>query len=351
METRLAVLADLVGGQLVGDPLLAITGGATLDTAGPTEISLADSIERFKQAGGTQAAAVVVPHDFPLEDRAGIAVGDVAGAFAKIVCHFRPQRSVRRCGISPHAIIDSSAQIGENVDVHAGAIIEEDVVIGDRVTLHAGVKIMAGCRLGEDVTIYPNAVLYHDTTVGPRCTIHAAAVIGAFGFGYDTKDGQHTICAQLGNVEIGADVEIGAAAAIDRGTYGPTTIGAGTKIDNLVQVAHNCRIGRHNLLCSQVGIAGSTSTGDYVVLGGQAGVRDHVHLGQGAMLGAMSGVMNDVPGGEYWVGVPATPAREQMYKQGALTKLPEMRKQLKRLERTVEQLAETSARREPPAAA
>lgn len=351
MEMQLAKLAELVGGQLDGDPKLIITGAATLEIAGPADISLADSAERIKKASGTQAAALVVPQDFTTDDRASITVGDVAEAFAKIVCHFRPQRETRRIGISPHAIIDTSVQLGEDVDIHPGAVIGEDTVIGDRVTIHAGVNVMAGCQIANDVTIFSNAVLYDDTIVGARCIIHAGAVIGAYGFGYDTKNGQHLLSAQLGNVEIGEDVEIGAASTIDRGTYGPTTIGEGTKIDNLVQVAHNCRIGTHNLFCSQVGIAGSTSTGDYVVLGGRAAVRDHVHIGQAAILGAMSGVINDIPGGEYWVGVPATPAREQMYKQGALTKLPEMRKQLKRVEKLVERLAETSDRLEPPAAA
>ncbi len=351
METQLADLAQLVGGEIIGDGAVTIHGAATLATARPGEISLADSADRLKEIGESQATAVVVPHDVALTDRAGIAVDDVHAAFATIVCHFRPRRETRRIGISPDAIVSPTAQLGEDVDVHPHAVIEDDVVIGARATIHAGVKIMAGCRFGDDVTIFPNAVIYEGTIVGPRCIIHANAVIGAYGFGYNTKDGRHELSSQLGHVEIGADVEIGAGTTIDRGTYGPTTVGEGTKIDNLVQIAHNCRIGRHNLLCSQVGVAGSSSTGDYVVMGGQAGLRDHIHIGQAAMLGAMSGVMNDVPGGEYWVGVPATPAREQMYKQGALTKLPEMRKQLKQLQKKVEQLSESRSRLEPPAAA
>jgi UDP-3-O-[3-hydroxymyristoyl] glucosamine N-acyltransferase len=351
METQLADLAQLVDGEIIGDGAVILHGAATLATARAGEISLADSADRLKEIGESQAAAVVVPRDVSLTGRAGIAVDDVHAAFAKIVCHFRPRRKARRIGVSPQAIVSSTAQLGEDVDVHPHAVIEDDVVIGARSTIHAGVKIMAGCRFGDDVTIFPNAVVYEDTIVGPRCTIHANAVIGAYGFGYNTKDGRHELSAQLGYVEIGADVEIGAGTTIDRGTYGPTTIGEGTKIDNLVQIAHNCRIGRHNLLCAQVGIAGSSSTGDYVVMGGQAAVRDHVHVGRGAMLGAMSGVMNDVPGGEYWLGIPATPGREQMYKQGALAKLPEMRKELKRLQKKVEGLAEGRSRLEPPAAA
>ena len=177
---------------------------------------------------------------------------------------------------------------------------------------------MAGCRIGRGATIFPNAVLYENTVVGPRCVIHAGAVLGAYGFGYETVDGRHTLSAQLGNVVLGADVEIGAGTTIDRGTYGPTVIGEGTKIDDQVMIAHNCRIGRHNMLCSQVGIAGSTSTGDYVVMAGQVGVRDHVHIGERAVLGAMAGVINDVPDGARMIGIPATPEREQKLKQAAL---------------------------------
>lgn len=136
---------------------------------------------------------------------------------------------------------------------------------------------MAGCVIGKDTTLFPNVVLYEDTHVGDRVILHAGAVIGAYGFGYREIDGQHTLASQLGNVVIEDDVEIGACATIDRGTYGATTIGAGTKIDNLVQIAHNCRLGQHNLICSQVGIAGSTTTGDRVVMAGQVGVRSCPH--------------------------------------------------------------------------
>ena len=152
------------------------------------------------------------------------------------------------------------------------------------------------------------------------------------------------LSAQLGNVVLGADVEIGAGTTIDRGTYGPTTIGEGTKIDDQVMVAHNCRIGRHNMLCSQVGVAGSTTTGDYVVMAGQVGVRDHVHIGDRAVLGAMAGVINDVPDGCRMIGIPATPERDQKIKQAVFSKLPEMRRQLKQLEATVEKLVGPSPR-------
>jgi len=280
-----------------------------------------------------------------------IQVDDVHQAFAVIVARFRPSRGVRRMGISPHAVISPTATLGKDVDVHALATVGDDVEIGRGATIHSGVHVMAGSKVGPDVTIYPNAVLYENTIVGPRCVIHAGAVLGAWGFGYCFEEGRHQLSPQLGNVILEADVEVGAGTTVDRGTYGPTIIGEGTKIDNLVMVAHNCRIGRHNMLCAQVGIAGSTTTGDYVVMAGQAGVRDHVHVGSRAMLGAKAGVMHDVPDGARVVGIPATPEREQMVKQAVFSRLPEMRQQLKKLQRTVDQLAEASRPAEPADAA
>ncbi len=198
---------------------------------------------------------------------------------------------------------------------------------------------MAGCRLGENVTVYPNAVLYENTTVGPRSIIHSGVVLGCHGFGYRYFEGSHKPAAQLGYVQVGCDCEIGAGTTIDRGTYGPTIIGDGTKIDNLVMIAHNCRIGRHNMICSQVGIAGSTITGDYVVMAGQVGVRDHVRIGEGAILGAKAGVSADVPAGAHVFGIPAIAERDQKIQFAAISKLPDMRRQLKALQQAVDELA------------
>lgn len=338
MQATLAELARLVDGRLAGDGGLAITGAASLGDAQPGEITLVDGAEKGHRLARSQASAVVAPLGYSPEAMAAIQVPDVHLAFSKIIGFFRPARPKRRLGISPQAVISPSAKLGRDVDIYPYVTIGDDVEIGDGVTIQAGVQVMAGSKIGPGTTIFPNAVLYEDTIVGPRCVIHASAVLGAYGFGYSFVDGHHRLAAQLGNVILEADVEIGAGTTVDRGTYGPTIIGAGTKIDNQVMVAHNCRIGKHNLLCSQVGIAGSTATGDYVVMAGQVGVRDHVHIGDGAVLGAMAGVINDVPAGARLVGIPATPEREQMVKQAALAKLPEMRKQLKALQGMVDKL-------------
>lgn len=338
MEARLTELAALVQGRLTGDGNIVVHGASPLDRAGPGEITMLDRAERAQQLDTCRASAVVVPPGVAAGPIPAIEVTDVHRAFAAIVAHFRPPRPPRRPGISPMAIISPTAKLGKDVDVYPLATIGDDVEIGDGSTIHSGVHIMAGCRIGPQVTIFPNAVIYENTVIGPRCIIHAGAVLGAYGFGYSFQGGCYQLSAQLGNVVLGADVEIGAGSTIDRGTYGSTTIGDGTKIDNQVMVAHNCRIGRHNTLCAQVGIAGSTTTGDYVVMAGQVGVRDHVHIGDQAVLGAMAGVINDIPDGARVVGIPATPEREQMIKQAALTKLPEMRRQLKQLRAIVDQL-------------
>ncbi|MCE9546363.1 MAG: UDP-3-O-(3-hydroxymyristoyl)glucosamine N-acyltransferase, partial [Planctomycetia bacterium] len=335
MATSLAELARLTGGRLIGDPTVMIEGAAPLGVATAHQITFIDSQLRERQLSGSPAAAVVVPAALAPASHPAIQVDNVHAAFATIVRHFRPARTAPRIQVSPAAQVSPQAVLAENVDVHAGAIIGDDVTVGAGSTIHANVSIMAGSRIGRDVTIFPGAVLYENTIVGDRAILHAGAVLGAYGFGYDSSSGRHILSAQLGYVEIGADVEIGAATTIDRGTYGPTSIGEGTKIDNQVMIAHNCRIGRHNMICSQVGVAGSTTTGDYVVMAGQVGVRDHVHIGARAILGAKAGVSHDVPDGVCMIGIPATPEREQKLKQAALAKLPEMRKEMRRLQRLV----------------
>jgi UDP-3-O-[3-hydroxymyristoyl] glucosamine N-acyltransferase len=339
MTYTLSDIAKRVGGSLVGNGAIAIEGAAVLADAGPRDITLIDTAEKAARLVNPQAAAAIVPRGVACDKLATIEVDDIHTAFLQLVTLFRPERVSRRIGISGKATVSALARVGKDVDVHPYVTIADDVEIGDRSTIHAGVHIMAGCKIGAGVTIYPNAVLYEDTTVGAESTIHAGAVLGAHGFGYKFVEGRHVLAAQRGWVEIGANCDIGACSTIDRGAYGATVVGEGTKIDNMVMVAHNCRIGKHNMLCSQVGIAGSTTTGEYVVMAGQVGVRDHVHIGRGAVLGAMAGVINDVPEGRRMIGIPATEEREQKVKQASLAKLPELRKQLKSLQATVDKLA------------
>jgi UDP-3-O-[3-hydroxymyristoyl] glucosamine N-acyltransferase len=338
MPTRLAELANLVQGNVVGDGQVLVRGAAPLTTARSGEITFIDQPDKLRLVSGCQAAAVVVPGNLVPASHPAIQVTDIHAAFATIVTHFRPRRQSRRVGVSPRAVVSPSAVIAGDVEIHPGATIGDDVEIGAGSTIHSGARVMAGCRIGLGVTIFPNAVLYEDTIVGPRCIIHAGAVVGAYGFGYKQVNGRHQLASQLGFVELGPDVEIGAGATIDRGTYGPTIIGEGSKLDDQVMIGHNCRIGRHNLLCSQVGVAGSSSTGDYVVMAGQVGISDHIHVGDRAVLCAKSGVSNDVEPGTMMFGYPASPLREQRRCIAVYHKLPEMRQQLRDLEKTIEAL-------------
>jgi len=338
MPTALGELARLVGGELRGDARIQLTGAATTDVARPGEITLADHPDRARGLVASLASAVIASPEVDCGGKPAIVVADVHAAFATAVRHFRPLRIAPRIGASPQAVISPSARLGANVDVHPGATICERVLIGAHSTIHSGARIMADSVIGSGVTIFPNVVLYENTRIGDRATIHAGTIIGAYGFGYRQVDGRHLLSAQLGHVEIAADVEIGAGTTIDRGTYGPTVIGEGTKIDNLVMIAHNCRLGRHNLICSQVGVAGSTTTGDYVVMAGQVGVRDHVHIGDRAVLCSKAGVSNDVRSGEEMLGSPAAPLRQAKLQMAAVAKLPEMRRQFRIMQRQLNEL-------------
>ena len=350
MNFVLSDLADLVDGKVSGRADLPIHDAAIIRDAVQGDITLADNPKLEAALSISKASAVVVPPDFQPTGLPTITVTNVHESFAKIVSALRPPCEHRATGVSTAAHVSPSAELATNVVIHPGAVIGDGVRIGADTVIHSGVTVMAGSSIGKETVIFPNVVLYEQTVVGDRVLIHAGAVIGAYGFGYDTRDGRHQRRAQLGFVVIEDDVEIGASSTVDRGTFSATRIGAGTKIDNLVMIGHNCRIGRHNLLVSFVAIAGSCTTGDYLVMGGQAGLRDHIEVGHKVMIGAQSGVMRDIPDGEVHVGTPATPEREQMLMLAAVAKLPELRKQFKALQKQVREIEVRLASSRPEAA-
>jgi UDP-3-O-[3-hydroxymyristoyl] glucosamine N-acyltransferase len=324
-------LAELVQGKIQGNEDLEIANARTLGEAQPGDITFVENEKRLNQLHQCPASAAVVPLTVPANGKAVIQVADPLMAFVKIVRHLHCRPEPGAHGIDPKAQVHSSVVLGENPSIYPLACIGEGTILGARCKIHSGVVIGRYCRIGDDVTIYPNAVLYDDTILGDRVIIHANAVLGADGFGYRLHQGRHVKVPQLGRVEVGNDVEIGACTTIDRGAFQATRIGEGTKIDNLVMVAHNCQIGKHNLFVSQMGIAGSSSTGDYVVAAGQVGIADHVHIGTGAVLGAKCGVSKDIPAGQKSLGAPATPERDQKRILMSLEKLPEMRKDLRKI--------------------
>ncbi len=341
---HLSDLAGRVGGELVvGNPSISITGAAPLVDAVAGEITLIDDPKYLDILKSSSASAVIASKRLEGFSVPQILVPKVHDAFATICGLFRPTYAFPGRGVHGSACVHPLATVASDCWIDAFASIDSDCSLESGTRIGRGVTVMAGCRIGRDCQIFPGVTLYPGTILGDRVILHAGVVLGAYGFGYRMSDGKHQLASQLGWVEIGDDVEIGANSCVDRGTYGATRVGSGTKIDNFVQIGHNCRIGKHNLICAHVGIAGSSSTGDYVVLAGQVGVRDHVHIGDKSMVGAQSGVAYDIEANQVVLGSPAIPRFEQAQQFAAISKLPEMRKSLKRLETQVQSLVQTKA--------
>lgn len=343
MEMTAKEIADLVGGQLLGDPAVRIDDGQPLHVAQKNHLVFVSKPTYLRKLAQSNAGVCIVPEVLSDElprglDCTYILTSDAEDAFMKILLKLRPQRSLAAIGVSPQARVGSTVVIGKDSNIHPGAHICDDVQIGERCNIFPGVYIGHGCRIGDDVNLFPNVVLYHDITVGNRVIVHAGSILGADGFGYRTRQGRHQLIPHLGSVLICDDVEVGATSIIDRAVVGATTIGEGTKIDNLVMIAHNCEVGRHNLIVSQVGFAGSVTTGDYVVCAGQVGVSDHVTIGDMVQLGAKTGVHRDLRGNQSYLGQPAAPAEETTRQMIALKRLPEMRRALRELQDSVASL-------------
>jgi UDP-3-O-[3-hydroxymyristoyl] glucosamine N-acyltransferase len=329
-------IAELIQGEVVGDANLAIQSLRTLDEAQAGDLTFVDDEKYTENWLKSPASVAIVPLSMKLngdlEKKAMIRVAQPMIAFAEV---FRKLNSRKRSEVKhkihPSAVIHETAKIGTDTVIGPHAVVGEGAVLGSRCLIEAGVSIGAFCIVDDDTTLHPNVVIYDECKVGKRVTIHANSVIGADGFGYRTYQGKHVKVPQLGNTIIEDDVEIGSCTTIDRATFGSTVIGQGSKIDNQVQIAHNCKIGKHNILVSQVGIAGSCSTGDYVVMAGQVGCADHIHIGEKSVIGAKAGLTKDVPAGSKMLGAPATPDREQMRILMSLQKLPDMRKDLKKV--------------------
>jgi UDP-3-O-[3-hydroxymyristoyl] glucosamine N-acyltransferase len=336
-------IAEILDAELIGDPTPSIDDVEVVERATSSQLSFVGDAKNLPRLKASQSRVVVAPATIRNEvglypDRTFLLVPEAETAFLSIAGLLRPPRARARIGISPHAVVDPTAQIGANTNIHPLAVVGRDVVIGHSCEIHSGVVIGDGCQLGDNVVIHANSVLYHDIVVEHHVTLHAACVIGADGFGYRFVNGGHERLPHFGTVRICSDVEIGAGTTIDRAKIGETVIGSGTRIDNQVMIAHNCRIGKHNLIVSQVGFAGSSSTGDYVVCAGQVGIADHVHLGDGAIIGAKAGVHRDMPGGQTYLGAPAGPVAETTRQLMALRRLPEIRDTVKKMEKELESL-------------
>lgn len=337
MTYTAAQIAQQLNGEVVGDGTVVLTGFTSAERAKAGDLTFAEKDTYFAAAEISAASAVLVAGDFTSATKVVIRVPNARIAAAKVLPLFYPAETFVP-GIHPGATVDSTAQIDPTAHVGPGCVVAAGVKIGARSVLEGGNHVGRDCVLGDDTRLFPHVVLYPRTQVGHRVAIHAGTVIGSDGYGYVFDQGRHRKMLQVGHVIIEDDVEIGANTAIDRGALGPTIIGAGTKIDNLVHVAHNVVMGKHCLVMGQVGFAGSTKLGDYCVIASQSGIAGHLKLGPQATVGAKSGVMRDVGPKETVLGMPAMPDKQAKRQWIAVQRLPEMMLQIRALEKQVAEL-------------
>jgi UDP-3-O-[3-hydroxymyristoyl] glucosamine N-acyltransferase len=337
------VLADIAAALGLPAPKMnpTITGLNTLTDAAPTELSFLSSDAYVKQLAQTQAAAVLVHrkvHVPPGAKPAILIVDDADLAVAKVLELFAPPVPRPAVGVDPAARVDPTATISQGASIGPFTYVGARSVIGRGSVLHAGVFVADDVTVGENCEIFPHVTIRERITIGSRVIIHANSVLGTDGFGYRWDGRQHAKIPQIGTVIVEDDVEIGSCVCIDRAKFSATRIGRGTKIDNLVQVAHNVTVGPHCILVGQAGLAGSVHLGTGVVLGGQAAVRDHVNIGDGAMAAACSAIAEDVEPKSIVSGMPALPHRQSLREQAALRHLPELRVQVRKLQEEIEKL-------------
>jgi UDP-3-O-[3-hydroxymyristoyl] glucosamine N-acyltransferase len=335
MPFSAAEIAARVQGEVLGNAALSLTGFAPANTARPGDLTFAENEAYFAVAEKSAAAAILVSGDFKSASKTLIRVKNARVAFAKILPLFFPEPEFAP-GVHPSAVVAASAQVDATAHIGPCCVIGERVKIGAKVVLEDCVSIGADSILGEGTHLLPNVTVYPRSQIGARVRIHAGAVIGSDGFGYVFDQGAHLKVPQIGQVVIGDDVEIGANVTIDRGALGPTVIGKGTKIDNLVQIAHNVQIGEHCIVVAQAGVAGSTKLGSYVTLAGQVGVAGHLKIGDRVTIAAQSGVMHDIEAGEKWFGSPAQPDRQMKRQLLALQQLPELIRRIRELEKRLD---------------
>jgi len=332
MPFTAAEIAQTIGGEVIGDPATQLKRFAPADRAEPGDLTFAENENYFGRAEQSAASAIIVDGTYASEKKVLIKVPNARLAFAKVLPLFFPE-PVFPPGIHSTALVAPGAKVDPTAHIGPYCVLDKDVQLGPRSVLHGLNHIGAGCKLGEEVHLFPNVVLYARCELGNRVRIHSGSVIGADGFGYVSESGIHRKVPQIGNVILRDDVEIGANVTIDRGALGPTIVGRGSKIDNLVQLGHNVTLGEHCLIVSQTGIAGSTKLGDHVTLGGQVGLAGHLKIGNGVSIGAQSGVMHNIPDGETWIWTPAQPDRQAKRQMIAMQQLPELLRRVAALEK------------------
>ncbi len=337
IQKTLKELADLTGAELLGPPDIIISGVNALSSAGPDAISFLADKKLRPQLAATQAGAVVIFPDISY-DRPRLVSRRPYQDFIKIVDVFAPVTPWPEPGIHNQAVVDPGAKLGKNVTVGPFCVVGAGVELGEGTKLAAQVFVGENTVIGRDCQIFPGVVLRERISLGDRVIIHPGAVVGADGFGFLPEGDHYTKIPQIGTVVIEDDVEIGANVTIDRAALGETRIGRGSKLDNLIMIAHNVVIGPDTMMAGQSGISGSTQLGRHVMVGGQAGIGGHLEIGDGAILGGQSGVMGNIKAGEFVSGYPAQPHPKAMRQLGEISRLPELRKKVKELEARLQRL-------------
>jgi UDP-3-O-[3-hydroxymyristoyl] glucosamine N-acyltransferase len=333
----LGELAGHLGARLEGDPTQSVRAVAPLEAAGPDDVSFVLGPRYGRLAAESRAGAIVAPEGLEGLRAAVLRVAAPQAAFITLLRLFHPEPPLEP-GTHRLAWVADSARVDAAAAVGPFAVVERGARIGRGSRVGALCFVGEGAELGEDVVLYPRVVVCDGVRIGNRVIVHSGAVLGADGFGYAFDGQAHRKIPQVGGVRIGDDVEIGANTTVDRATLGETVIGRGSKVDNLVQVGHNCRIGEDVILVSQVGVSGSSTVGNRAVLAGQVGIADHVEIGAGAILTAKSGVHSEIPAGEVWSGIPARPTAEAKRIWAAETRLPELLRRVRNLEKRLTDL-------------
>jgi len=336
MELTTGQLAEKIGAKIFGDDSVVVSSVGTIDAAGADQITFVTDKKLLSKVADSGAGAVIVSAQIEGLDKPQLVVDDINKSLIDVLGIFAPQLKGFRPSISPGAEIADSAKIGHDVYIGPGVVIADGAEIGDNVVLKAGCKIGENSKIGNGSRMDYNVVVYHNCFIGNNVIIQANSTIGATGFGYYFIDGAHELVPHNGGVIIEDFVEIGSNTCIDRAKFGNTIIGAGSKIDNLVMIAHNVVLGKCCLIISQVGIAGNSNLGDGVVLAGQVGVADNVDIGAGVMAGAQAGIHSNIAPGMKILGAPADDAKKTIQRVLAIKRLPEMVKQVKKLSKRVD---------------
>ncbi len=346
MNNSLSDIANLIQGTVVGDASINISSLAPIDDITPGSLVFAEGNDNLQLAEASEAAALLVSTKVTHSKKPLIQVPHPFKAFIQLLNHFNPPKKASP-GIHPTSVIGDNVQLGEGVFIGPYVVIESGSIIGNHCVLKSHIHVGHDVTIGEQTTIHPHVTLYDQCRIGSRVIIHASTVVGSDGFGYTFTDGQHLKVPHLGHVVIEDDVEIGANTAIDRATMGATVIGKGTKIDNLVQVAHSVKLGKHNILCAFTGIAGSSTSGDHVIFAANVGVSDHVQIDSNVVLGARTGVPPNkhLKEGVY-LGNPSKPKDIAIKHELAVNRIPLIRKNIKTLTEQVNLLTKQVAQME-----